>query len=127
MAASVRLPVEGVPDLRSFQRHLWRYRDEAGSSPLLRPPSWIYHYRIEDDGSDGELSMLRALVHTLRESYAFLERVRVAKFSGAYVVHFADIEVLHAFLMLLLAKNTVQGDEVILFVLGSLGFDWRSR
>lgn len=124
MPAPVRMPVSGIPDLHGFKRHLWRFRDETGESPLSPPPSWMFHYLVE--GDEAELRLLRPFVDTLRESFDYRERLVMEQFHGdTHLVYFADIEVLHAWLVMLLcrADRSSLADEIVRFVMQQLGFE----
>jgi len=84
---------DGMPDYRSFVRHLWEYRDGSGASPLSSTP-WVYCYRIEDD-EGSELRLINSMVHRLRAHMNFTDRVCSIEHHGSHVVMFQDLQALH--------------------------------
>lgn len=135
MEASARfdVPVGSVPDYSTFRRHVWRYRDEDTGRVVSAPP-WMYSVIFEDTEEAAiAFSLIELLVTPQGTSPPMVEvqRVEVITRRGedgakAFEVCFADLQVLHLFLVMLASQSSVDAvsRRVGEFLMWTLGFRW---
>lgn len=117
----VSVPVGTIPPLKTFMRHVWRFRDESGDTVLTPPPTVLTV--VLDDADEADAAVTVASYLSLALGYG--ERVRTV-FNGPHVlVEFADLHAIHAFLSVLsMHVHSAPSREVANYCLSMLGFRW---
>lgn len=120
-AKTVEVPTGTVPPLREFIKHVWRYRDELGTTALCPPPD-VFTLVIDDKDEADQAATVSVLLST---AMGFGRRVSVIFDGPNVLVVFKDLHVLHAFLKIIsLHINNPPSREVAVFCMTMLGFRW---
>lgn len=116
------MPVGTIPNLRSFLRHIWRYRDADNCTVLCAPPDDMFTLVLDDEE---EVVAATSFVMMMVNTLGFHGRVKISVDFGNTLIAFRDLHALHAFLQLTaLRPNHVPTRRMADFCLSILGFRW---